>query len=66
LFGKSLLNFSRASIITKKADLLIVIGIFLQVYPAPSLLNYVKPKTPIILIAPEIIDVSENINLIRV
>ena len=38
--------------ITKKADILVIIGTSMQVYPAASLINYVKLNTPIYFIDP--------------
>jgi len=39
--------------ITKKADILVIIGTSMQVYPAASLVDYVKPSTPIYFIDPK-------------
>ena len=39
--------------ITNKADILVIIGTSMQVYPAASLVNYIKPNTPIYYIDPK-------------
>lgn len=38
--------------ITKTADILVIIGTSMQVYPAASLIHYIEPKTPIYFIDP--------------
>jgi NAD-dependent deacetylase len=43
----------KAITITKTADILIVIGTSMQVYPAASLIQYVKANTPIYFIDPK-------------
>ena len=45
--------------ITKTADILVIIGTSMQVYPAASLINYVQQNTPIYFIDPKP-SVSEN------
>jgi len=60
-FGESVPEFSPACKIAKQADLLIVIGTSLQVFPAAGLLNHVMRGTPIILISPEMDDVPSHI-----
>ncbi len=39
--------------ITKKADILVIIGTSKQVYPAAGLVDYVKRSTPIYFIDPK-------------
>jgi NAD-dependent deacetylase len=43
----------KATEITKTADILVIIGTSMQVYPAASLIDYVKPNTPIYFIDPK-------------
>ena len=54
-----------ATRIVKDADILVVIGTSLVVYPAASLLYYAKPETPIFYIDPKpsVVD-NENVNYI--
>ena len=43
----------RAIELVQKADILIIIGTSMQVYPAASLINYIKTGTPIYFIDPQ-------------
>ena len=52
-FGEDLPLFEEAVSITKKADILIVIGTSLQVYPAAGLIHYVDFDVPKYLIDPQ-------------
>ena len=52
-FGEAVPMLDKAIEITSKADILIIIGTSLQVYPAASLINFIKPKTPIYFIDPK-------------
>ena len=60
-FGEPVPEFIAAYKITQQANLLLVIGTSLQVYPAASLLNHVSSGTPIILVSPEMDDVPNHI-----
>ncbi len=51
-FGEAVPMLEDGIAITTKADILIVIGTSLQVYPAASLVNYIKNNTPIYFIDP--------------
>jgi NAD-dependent deacetylase len=52
-FGEAVPLLGRAIEITQTADILVIIGTSMQVYPAASLINYVKPNTPIYFIDPK-------------
>jgi len=52
-FGEAVPLFEKAIKITQNADILVIIGTSMQVYPAASLINYVKPNTPIYFIDPK-------------
>ncbi|MDR1090772.1 MAG: NAD-dependent deacylase [Prevotella sp.] len=52
-FGEAVPMIEKAIDTVSAADILVVIGTSLNVYPAASLLNYVKPCTPIYLIDPK-------------
>ncbi|KGL63333.1 SIR2 family NAD-dependent protein deacylase [Polaribacter sp. Hel1_85] len=52
-FGEMVPMLDLAIEITRKADLLIIIGTSMQVYPAASLIDFVKPNTPIYFIDPK-------------
>jgi len=48
--------------ITQSADILVIIGTSMQVYPAASLVDYVKPNTPIYFIDPKPTVTANNYN----
>ena len=50
-----------------EADIFVVVGTSMQVYPAASLVNYVHEKTPIYIIDPKKPDISltENMTFIQ-
>ncbi len=52
-FGEEVPMLERAIGITEQADILIIIGTSMQVYPAASLLQYAPPSTPIYFIDPK-------------
>ncbi|NNC69552.1 MAG: NAD-dependent deacylase [Flavobacteriaceae bacterium] len=51
-FGESVPMLEPAIQITEKADILLIIGTSMQVYPAASLVHYIKAGTPIYFIDP--------------
>ena len=52
-FGEDGPMLEKAIEITLKADILVIIGTSMQVYPAASLIDYVQPNTPIYFIDPK-------------
>lgn len=60
-FYEDVPEFPKAAKIAESADLLLIVGTSLAVYPAASLIEYVKSDTPIIVIAPELESVPENV-----
>ncbi len=52
-FGEAVPLLNKAIDITSNADILIIIGTSMQVYPAASLINYVQPNIPIYFIDPK-------------
>ena len=52
-FGEMVPMLEKAIEITQKSDILVIIGTSMQVYPAASLVNYIKPNTPIYFIDPK-------------
>jgi NAD-dependent deacetylase len=52
-FGESVPMLEPAIQITEKADILLIIGTSMQVYPAASLVHYIKAGIPIYFIDPE-------------
>jgi NAD-dependent deacetylase len=63
-FGEAVPLLDEAIKITEQAAILIIIGTSMQVYPAASLINFVKPNTPIYFIDPNpVITNSRNNNI---
>ena len=52
-FGESVPMLEKAIEITQEADVLVVVGTSLQVYPAASLIDFIKPNTRIYFIDPQ-------------
>ena len=52
-FGEDVPLLDKAAEITLQADILVIIGTSMQVYPAASLINYTKPNIPIYFIDPK-------------
>jgi len=52
-FGEMVPLLEKAVELTSSADILIVIGTSMQVYPAASLVNYISPEVPIYFIDPK-------------
>ncbi len=51
-FGEAVPMLEQAVTLTEKADILLIIGTSMQVYPAASLINYTPPGIPIYFIDP--------------
>lgn len=52
-FGEEVPMLEKAVEITEKADILLIVGTSMQVYPAAGLINFVAPGTPIYFIDPK-------------
>ncbi|WP_232302811.1 SIR2 family NAD-dependent protein deacylase [Draconibacterium sediminis] len=65
-FGEAVSEIPNAIGIVQQADILVVIGTSLAVYPAASLVNYVRKGTPIFVIDPNRPEVyQENVTYIE-
>lgn len=51
-FGEMVTEIKNAISIAQKADIFVVVGTSLMVYPAASLINYIRPGTPVFVIDP--------------
>lgn len=51
-FGEAVPMFERAAEIAARADLFVVVGTSLAVYPAASLVRYVRPEIPVWVVDP--------------
>lgn len=64
-FGEAVPAIEEAMRIVQKADIFVVAGTSLNVYPAAGLLNYVKPGTPVFLIDPNPVTVYPKVTYIK-
>ena len=66
-FGEPVPMIEKAIEYTESADIFVIIGTSLNVYPAAGLLNYVRPGVPVYLIDPQEVKVTSGrkINVIR-
>ncbi len=62
-FGEMVPMMEVAMEITRQADIFIVIGTSLQVYPAAGLVDYVKPDVPVYVIDPNLPRFAQRENL---
>lgn len=51
-FGEAVPMIEKAMAVTTTADIFLIVGTSLQVYPAAGLMNFVRPGTPVYLIDP--------------
>ncbi len=51
-FGEAVPQFEQAAEIAAQADLMVVVGTSLAVYPAASLVRYVRPEIPLFVVDP--------------
>ena len=64
-FGEEVPKIDTAITYVKEADILVIIGTSMQVYPAAGLVNYCKPNIPIYFIDPKpTIEVKKNLTVI--
>lgn len=64
-FGEMVPAISEAVDIVKKADILVVIGTSLNVYPAAGIIDYSKSETPMYLIDPNDVNTYKKVNVIK-
>ena len=64
-FQEDVPNFSRAVEEVSEADIFVIIGTSLSVYPAAALINYVRPGVPVYYIDPNPASVPAGITVIR-
>jgi NAD-dependent deacetylase len=65
-FGEEVPALEEAVEIVQKADILIIIGTSLQVYPASGLMHYAKPSVPVYYIDPKPAQIYELPNDIKI
>ena len=59
-FGEAVPNFDPAVELAQQADIFLIVGTSLNVYPAAGLINYVPYETPIYIIDPKIVPVPST------
>ena len=64
-FQDAVPNFEPATQIVSEADIFVIIGTSLVVYPAAALLHYVRPGVPVYYIDPNPAQVPEGVTVIR-
>ena len=64
-FGEAVPLIEKAAGIVSKADIVVIIGTSMQVYPAAGLIHYVRRGVPIFLIDPNDVPTSNNIVVIK-
>jgi NAD-dependent deacetylase len=64
-FGEAVPLISAAADEAQTADIFIIIGTSLNVYPAAGLLHYVRPGTPVYLIDPNPVSAGDNVQQIQ-
>lgn len=64
-FGEAVPAIEEAMKITQTADVLVVVGTSLNVYPAAGLLNYVRRNVPVFLIDPNPVYVDTQVTFIK-
>lgn len=64
-FQEAVPNFEPATEIVSTADIFVIIGTSLVVYPAAALLHYVRPGVPVYYIDPNPADVPAGVTVIK-
>jgi NAD-dependent deacetylase len=64
-FGEAVPLINRAAEIVSEADIIIIVGTSMQVYPAAGLIHYAKRGVPIFLIDPAEVDVPSDVEVIK-
>ncbi len=64
-FGEAVPNITIAAEECQKADIFIIIGTSLNVYPAAGLIHYVRPSVPVYLIDPNPINAGGRVTQIQ-
>ena len=62
-FGEAVPNLEPAAEATEHADIFVIIGTSLNVYPAASLIRYTRPGVPVFLIDPKPVNVPSGYHI---
>ncbi|MDR2843600.1 MAG: NAD-dependent deacylase [Candidatus Symbiothrix sp.] len=64
-FGEAVPLIEKAAEIVSEADIIIIVGTSMQVYPAAGLIHYAKREIPVYLIDPADVNVGSNVEVIK-
>jgi NAD-dependent deacetylase len=64
-FGEAVPMIEKAAELVSKADMIVIIGTSMQVYPAAGLIHYAPKGIPVYLIDPKDVDASSNVIVIK-
>lgn len=64
-FGEAVPLIEEAAEIVSKADILVIIGTSMQVYPAAGLIHYARKGIPVFLIDPKEVNALEKVTIIQ-
>jgi len=64
-FGEAVPMIEKAAELVSKADIVVIIGTSMQVYPAAGLIHYAKKGIPIYLIDPKNVNAPSNVIVIK-
>ena len=64
-FGEAVPNIEPAAALCEEADIFIVVGTSMAVYPAAGLIHYVPRTTPCYVVDPKEVPVSRQVTFIR-
>lgn len=59
-FGEAVPMLEEAVRLTQKADIFVVVGTSLNVYPAASLVHYVQPEVPVYVVDPNSVAINDS------
>ena len=62
-FGEMVTEIENAVKLTEMADIFVIVGTSLEVYPAAGLLTYVRDNVPIYVIDPQKPNITDNKNI---
>ena len=64
-FGEAVPLIDKAAKVVSTADIVVIIGTSMQVYPAAGLIHYAKKEIPIFLIDPNEVNTPNDVEIIR-
>jgi NAD-dependent deacetylase len=64
-FGEAVPMIEKAAALVSKADIVVIIGTSMQVYPAAGLIHYAQRGVPVYLIDPKNVDAPSNVIIIQ-